>query len=252
MPDATNAGLEIAAGNRGSERILQMIKVKGPQSSSLIAAELGVTGEAVRQQLVKLAEDGLIVATKVRNGVGRPLQLWRLTETGDARFPDRHSLVTLQLIDEIRSLFDESTLLRIIDSRSAKVALAYADELADSPTLKERVAKLAMIRAREGYMAEWREEPDGSFMLIENHCPICAAAKSCQGFCKAERDTFQEVLGGSNIAVTRVQHILSGARLCAYKIHQIQPGKGNTAKATKDRPATSGPGKRTTATQRER
>jgi len=31
-------------------------------------------------------------------------------------------------------------------------------------------------------MAEFEAEPDGSFLLIENHCPICAAAKTCQGF----------------------------------------------------------------------
>jgi hypothetical protein len=38
------------------------------------------------------------------------------------------------------------------------------------------VAELARIREEEGYMAEWNPEQDGSLFLIENHCPICAAA----------------------------------------------------------------------------
>ena len=33
-------------------------------------------------------------------------------------------------------------------------------------------------------MAEVEPQDDGSLLLIENHCPICAAATSCQSFCR--------------------------------------------------------------------
>jgi hypothetical protein len=53
------------------------------------------------------------------------------------------------------------------------------------------VARLAEALSREGYMAEsWAE--GGGYVLVENHCPICVAATSCQGFCRAELDTFRE------------------------------------------------------------
>lgn len=41
-------------------------------------------------------------------------------------------------------------------------------------TLEERISMLVDIRTREGYMAHWRTGPDGSYLLLENHCPICA------------------------------------------------------------------------------
>ena len=66
-------------------------------------------------------------------------------------------------------------------------------------------------------MAESRRNPDGSYLLVENHCPICAAATECQGLCRAELDIFRSVLGG-DVEVTRVDHILSGARRCAYRV----------------------------------
>ena len=64
-------------------------------------------------------------------------------------------------------------------------------------------------------MADWKMQEDGSYLFVENHCPICAAATTCQGFCRAERDVFSDVL---NASVERTEHILQGARRCAYVI----------------------------------
>jgi predicted ArsR family transcriptional regulator len=79
------------------------------------------------------------------------------------------------------------------------------------------VAKLAELRSEEGYMADWRVLPDGSYVLSENHCPICAAARLCQGFCRSELAVFRSALGPS-VTVERAEHILLGARRCAYRI----------------------------------
>ncbi|MES2724598.1 MAG: MarR family transcriptional regulator, partial [Pseudomonadota bacterium] len=55
------------------------------------------------------------------------------------------------------------------------------------------------------------------FLLVENHCPICAAAAACQGFCRAELMVFRAVLG-PGVHIERTDHILAGARRCAYRI----------------------------------
>jgi predicted ArsR family transcriptional regulator len=52
---------------------------------------------------------------------------------------------------------------------------------------------------------------------MENHCPICAAATLCQSFCRSELEIFQDVLG-PGARVERTDHILAGARRCAYRI----------------------------------
>ena len=49
--------------------------------------------------------------------------------------------------------------------------------VADVHGLEDRVRTVARLRTEEGYMAEFEAEPDGSFLLLENHCPICAAGK---------------------------------------------------------------------------
>jgi len=55
--------------------------------------------------------------------------------------------------------------------------------------------------------------------LVENHCPICAAAKVCTGFCSTEQDLFRAVLG-EKVIVERVEHIVAGDRRCAYRIQE--------------------------------
>ena len=66
-------------------------------------------------------------------------------------------------------------------------------------------------------MAECSRMPDGSMLLAENHCPICAAASTCQGLCREELSLFRAVLG-DKARVERTDHILAGARRCAYRI----------------------------------
>lgn len=72
------------------------------------------------------------------------------------------------------------------------------------------------IRERAGYMAQM-EPLDEGWLLVENHCPICVAARKCQGFCRSELQIFQAALGDENV-VERREHLISGDRRCAYSI----------------------------------
>ena len=82
---------------------------------------------------------------------------------------------------------------------------------------------LARVRAEEGYVAEVVDDPDGrGVLLVEHHCPICAAATACQGLCRSELAVFRAVLG-TDVTVERIDHILAGARRCAYRITLRQP-----------------------------
>jgi predicted ArsR family transcriptional regulator len=92
----------------------------------------------------------------------------------------------------------------------------YREALRGARSLKARLERLADIRSREGYMAELRTEGAG-FLFIENHCPICTAARACTGFCRSELQLFDDLLG-PGVSVSRVEHVLAGARRCAYQV----------------------------------
>ncbi|MGZ2379193.1 transcriptional regulator [Rhizobium leguminosarum bv. trifolii] len=199
-----------------ANRILILIKTDGPQLAAAIGDALGISGEAARQQLSKMAEEGLVEPVTVAGaGRGRPRQLWHLTASGNRQFPDGHAELTANLLGTLVEQLGPAALDTVISAREAETLQRYRQELGKAHDLASRVEALAGIRTREGYMADHWQEADGSFMLVENHCPICAAATACAGFCRSELETFRAVLGAD---IERSEHILLGARRCAYRI----------------------------------
>lgn len=200
-----------------AERLLHLLKSRGPHSAAELGEMLGTTGENARQQLSKLARRGLVTQRSRPSGVGRPVVEWRLTEAGHGHFPDTHAELASRLIISVRDTLGEAALERLVEARGAETLENYRRELADAETLTARVERLVEIRSREGYMAEWQEDTDGSLLLVENHCPICSAARTCPAFCHSELQVFRAVLG-PDVNVERVEHVLQGARRCAYRI----------------------------------
>jgi predicted ArsR family transcriptional regulator len=205
------------ADDRSQDRILFHLKTRGPQTTADVSLRVGMTLAGARQHLLKLEAAGLVQSSSERRGRGRPKRCWRLTPAGHARFPDRHSDLTLDLLQAMRKVLGERGLDKLIEYRERASLATYLKFVGRGRSLGQKVAALAKIRTREGYMASVDKEAAGSFLLIENHCPICAAAAACQGLCRSELSVFRAVLG-SDVSVERVDHILAGARRCAYRI----------------------------------
>ena len=203
-----------------AERILAILKTRGPQTAKALAARLCVTAEGARQHLARFRSDGLVEFSDEREEVGRPKRYWRLSEAGHARFPDSHSQLTLELLESVRAEFGEEGLDRLIARRERETLTSYRRRMKGCADVRARVRRLAEIRGEEGYMPEWRKAGRGGFLFVENHCPICAAATSCQGLCRSELEIFTEVLG-PDVRVERIDHIVAGARRCAYRISEV-------------------------------
>jgi predicted ArsR family transcriptional regulator len=201
-----------------ADRLLFLLKTRGPQSAGELGARLEITAEAARQQLLRLSDERLVEARSEVRGVGRPAQVYYLTSAAQKRFPDTHAELTAQLIGEIRDVLGERALDKLIRLRETRTRQRYETLLAGERSLAKKIVRLAEIRTKEGYMATCQREGN-DFLLVENHCPICAAATACLGFCRSEQAIFEQVLG-RGVRVERVEHLLAGARRCAYRIYQ--------------------------------
>ena len=206
---------EVIASDRTADRLLMLLKSHGGTTTAVLARRLKISVPGARQHLLKLREAGLVTADAEPAGVGRPAQRWSLTDEGHQRFPDTHAETLTSVLDAIRSTLGEAALDRVIAARGEETARAYRERLAKKRGLEARLRALTYIRREEGYMAELTTDEHG-WILAENHCPICAAARSCQGFCRNELDLFRSLLAPAR--VTRVEYLLDGARRCAYRI----------------------------------
>jgi predicted ArsR family transcriptional regulator len=208
---------------KSRQKILGLLKTHGPLSAVELSQDLGLSAMAVRQHLYALAQEKLVSyeeeARKVngRSAKGRPVKLWQLTIAADEFFPDGHGAFSVELIESLRKVFGEKGMERLLESRAKDQIAQYGRELKSARSLPKRLQALAGLRSREGYMAEVVAEGRDEFLLLEHHCPICSAAKSCTGICARELEVFQKVLG-TDVSVERESHILAGATRCAYRV----------------------------------
>ncbi|WP_087138197.1 helix-turn-helix transcriptional regulator [Elizabethkingia meningoseptica] len=202
-----------------TDKILMFLKMRGEATSLIIADELAITKEGARKHLLSLSADRLVKATVKSSGVGRPSTFYSLTENGMARFPDTHADVTVQLLRSVKNVLGENALNLLISDRESVVYERYEKALAGTKTLDQKLKILSQKRSEEGYMAEWKKDND-TYFLIENHCPICAAATECQGFCRSELNNFRELLG-PEYRIERTEYIIDNGKRCTYKIEKV-------------------------------
>ena len=198
------------------DRLLYQLKSRGPQPAATLAAAVAITPMGAHKQLRSLQAQGLVDSHDEADGPGRPKRKWTLTAAGHARFPDRHADLAVQLLRHAATVLGPEAIDRLLLSREQAQQAEYDAALAGLASPGARVKRLAALRSREGYMA--RVEKQGAdWLLVEDHCPICAAAASCRGLCRSELQVFQRCLG-DGVRVERVEHVLAGARRCAYLV----------------------------------
>jgi len=204
-------------------RLLEHLKRSGPTTAGAIAESFELTEVAVRQHLQGLHENGLVEQARgMPSGRGRPSTLWSLTEKSMSLFPDRNGELVVSLLGASKKTFGSKGTEKLLRERARHQVEAYRSQVpsTDQP-IGSRVRALAKLRTGEGYMAEAVPHDDGSWLLIEHHCPICEAATECPGLCNSELEVFRETLGPGCV-VERTAHILEGSDRCVYIISKSE------------------------------
>jgi predicted ArsR family transcriptional regulator len=199
--------------------ILQKVKRQGTVTAKQLSVDLNITTMGARQHLLALEEDGILSFHDIKAKVGRPTRHWTLTAKGHAQFTDRHGELAIQFIDAIETLYGNEGVEKITLQREEKALETYQTAMQSGQSLQQKLQILCELRDQEGYMVELEVHPD-HFLLIENHCPICQAAKRCPSLCHSEQRIFKQVLK-EHAFLERSEHIVSGQRRCVYKISPL-------------------------------
>lgn len=202
---------------KAKSQILHILKMQGSQTATALAEQLEVTPMAIRQHLQILQAERWVTYEEERRRYGRPVKLWQLTEESRHFFPDSHGELMVDLLRGVEVVFGETGLEKLLAERTLRQIQNYSWRLENITNWREKVMALAQFRNQEGYMAEVMELPEGSMLLIENHCPITSAAKSCNLLCRSELEVFKTLLGPT-VSVERVEHLMDGDRRCAYRV----------------------------------
>lgn len=181
-----------------------------------LSRAMGISSVAVRQHLEVLAAEELVSAVTERRPVGRPCRVYTLTEAADDLFPKQYHVLATTILEQLRDRDGVEKVSEVLDGRRAHLEAQYAPRM-QGKSLRERVAAVAQLQDENGYMADWEERPDGSFLLREHNCAICKIARGFPLVCEKELELFRRLLDAE---VTRDRHALAGDGLCSFVIRE--------------------------------
>lgn len=195
-----------------------MLKTEGFMTVSDMAKKLEITEMAVRRHLGTLEKEGLIATKLLRQSMGRPTHQYFLTEKADELFPKSYHSLTLELLHDLESSEGPERIDRLFEIRKERLTEEYRSLFAGKD-LAERVATLAELQDKKGYMTTFRELDDGTFELVEYNCPIAKVAKHYNQACSCELGWFRNLMGTDAI-VERTECKAKGEQNCVYHIRQ--------------------------------
>lgn len=204
-------------GQRGpASEILQLLQRRGPLSVKALEEALGVSTNAVREQLQHLLAAELITTSKVRNGTGRPAHVYALSDKAQSLFPQSYGVLVQLLIEEIvKTSGPEAAqqLLRTVGDR-------LGEELAQDnhgQELRGRVNAVVSMLEQRGTPITLNED-ENTISLQGWSCPYFDLAREHDGLCEMERQMLERALGTN---VTIAERRFDGHAGCRFVIENI-------------------------------
>jgi predicted ArsR family transcriptional regulator len=201
---------------QGSTRrsILHLLRRHGEMTALELSERLFVGAVGIRQHLGLLERDGLVQVVGLRRSIGRPANLYALTPTAQERFPRNYDRLALELLAQVEVHGGPQAVNQLLVARREQEFRALAPSFAGK-SLRERVVALSDLLAQQGYMCEWEETPDGSYLLTEYNCPLDCVARRCPQLCAQEARLYADLLA---TPVIQESTIVQGENCCRYRI----------------------------------
>ena len=195
--------------------ILNLLKRQGPLDAATVAQELALTPAAIRLQLSRLEEDGLLThRDELSEGRGRPRHVYQLTSAAEALYPKRYGDLTTELLGYLGGP-DAGAVDELFEQRRRR-RVAGALPRTENLPFDEQVAALTAILDEDGYLADAEKLDDGSWRITEHNCAILTVAHGFSQACSSELAFIREAL--PEATVQRVAHLMDGAHVCAYVV----------------------------------
>lgn len=195
--------------------LLLALKRGGAKAISALAKPLGVTGEAVRQQLTSLEKDGWVrrePGPRVE-ARGRPTTLYALTAAGEELFPKAYDALAVELLDAVAGQMGPEALEKILAALVEARVERLEPEMRGLP-LEKRLARLKeLYLAEDPFMSVERRGKE--LRLVERNCPFYGVASRRPALCSVTVNAMSRLLGRR---VSREERFQTGHGRCAFVV----------------------------------
>lgn len=204
------------------QQILLLIKQLGKATISELAERLGVSYEAVRQQLKVLEGDDLVLRYLERDPeackVGRPTSSYTLSAAGDHLFPKNYDDLAVELIDAMSGTLGPEAMRQVLATLTEARVREWAPRLRGK-SLPQRIEALKGVYLEDDPFMQV-DDSEGELRLVEGNCPFLNVATRRPALCSVTVSTLTKLLGRQVIREKRFQH---GDGRCVFRVLTNQP-----------------------------
>lgn len=197
------------------DRILQSLLTHPRSTVTDLANEVGINAISVRHHISSLQVEGLITADEERHGVGRPRQVYNLTESGSEKFPTSYLRLTTKILDQMKNTLPAPVVEKLFTEIALDMSSNY-QELAENLTLEEKLNLIQNLLSREGFTVEWEKLGD-EYRINEISCPYFHVGQNHPEVCKVDQTMIASIL---SIPVEKINCLLFGSDHCTYVVKQ--------------------------------
>jgi predicted ArsR family transcriptional regulator len=208
------------------KHILEILK---EQNSGATVAELAEHLEmapvSVRHHLDILQGDNLIYVDRLerKGNVGRPQQIYALTEEATAYFPNNFAALAGKLVEQIKQMLPPEQVPCAFRAMAQEMA-TECDGLDEGMAVEARLERITAFLTARGYLARWEEANTtethksgrtGEFLLHKYNCPYVGVSSEHRELCLMDQTLINELTGCS---CERVASLAEGSSCCTYRI----------------------------------
>ncbi len=205
------------------QKVLQTLLKEHRCSIVELADAVEINPISVRHHIAKLQAEGLVASDEERHGVGRPRQVFYLTELGFEEFPTRYLRLTIRLLEQLKRNLPPKMVDQLFSQMAADLVEEYAHVAKkQGMTIEQRLELVSDLLKDEGFDLEW-EKKDNQYFIREISCPYLHVGQNHPEICVIDQTLISTVL---DLPTEKVKCILDGDNQCTFVVpdnHTMTP-----------------------------
>lgn len=209
-------------GKSTRERVLKTLLKSHHCTINELAKAVNINPISVRHHISRLQAEGLVGSEEERHGVGRPRQVYFLTEAGLEHFPTRYMRLTIRLLEQMKEHLPSSMVAKLFSQMATDLVREYAQTAKmQGLTTEQRLNLIKDLLKDEGFDIEW-EKVGGRILIREVSCPYLHVGQTHPEVCWIDQTLISSVL---DLPTEKIKCVLDGDSYCTY----VVPNQENNA-----------------------
>lgn len=199
--------------NRTRSKILETLRSKPRASVNDLAKAVGINPISVRHHVSSLMADGLLLVEEIRHGVGRPRQVYSLSEKAREQYSAQYLRLTNRLLDYLKQTVPQPVVHTLFEKMAGELAADTKPGFSDLP-IEHKLDAIQTILEKEGFVIEW-EPHEAGYLIHERSCPYFHIGQQHPEVCAVDKTLIADML---DLPVQKVSCLLSGDTHCVYQV----------------------------------